>query len=274
MLAESPVRIEMLRALFAKLSGYGELPAVDQQRLHAAAGHMQSAPKGQDLVVQGTSPTTSFLILNGIAGRYTLSADGQRQIVSLLVPGDFADLPSLFLKPIDHSIACLTACEVVHFPHRDLLASIEAFGPLTAMLWRNTLVDGAIARKWLAATAFLSAEGRTAHLVCEMYLRLERVGLADGLRMSLPLSQLELSDVLGMSSVHMNRTIQGLRDGGLLTWQGGEVTIQDWDGLAEVGQFDPSYLGWGAELKPRARGPVARPVGDAAVSGGLTAASR
>lgn len=250
MLAESPVRIEMLRALFARLSGYGELPAEEQKRLHAAAGNLQIARKGEDLVIQGSSPTTSFLILRGLAGRYTISADGQRQIVSILIPGDFADLPSLFLQPIDHSILCFTDCEVVHFPHRELLAKIREFGPLTAMLWRNTLVDGAIARKWLAATAFLNAEARAAHFLCEMYLRLERVSLAADLRFELPLSQSELSDILGMSSVHMNRTVQSLREAGLVTWRDREIIIHDWDALAAQGQFDPAYLGWGPDVRP------------------------
>jgi CRP-like cAMP-binding protein len=250
MLADSPVRIEMLRVLFARLSGYGDLPTVDQERLFAAAGNVQTAAKGKDLVTQGSSPTTSFLILSGLAGRYTISADGKRQIVSLLIPGDFADLPSLFLQPIDNSILCLTDCEVVHFAHRDLLAKIQNFGPLTAMLWRNTLVDGAIARRWLAATAFLSAEARTAHFVCEMYLRLERIGQAGDLRFELPLSQADLGEILGMSMVHMNRTVQGLRDSGLVAWKDREIVIHAWDALARLGQFDPSYLGWGADIGP------------------------
>ncbi|RYF38271.1 MAG: helix-turn-helix domain-containing protein, partial [Cytophagaceae bacterium] len=92
---------------------------------------------------------------------------------------------------------------------------------------------------------------KAARLICEMYLRLERVGLAQNMQFDLPLSQAELADVLGLSSVHMNRIVQTLRTRFFLEWEGHTISIADWGALAEFSEFDPTYLGWGENLQPK-----------------------
>jgi len=240
----------MLNGLFAKLRGYGELSAEQQELLSQACGEPVAVSKGMDLVVQGTSPSASCLLLEGLAGRYKMSRDGDRQITALHVAGDFVDIHSLLKRPLDDSVGCLTDCKVAYFSHARLRELIEPDFGLAAMLWHNTLVDGAISREWLVGMGLLQAEPHTAHLLCEMYLRLERVGLATELTFQLPLSQGELADVLGLSVVHMNRTVQSLRASELVVWKGATVDIPDWDRLADFAEFDPAYLGWGPNLRP------------------------
>jgi len=86
------------------------------------------------------------------------------------------------------------------------------------------------------------AYGRLAHLLCELYVRLKAVGLTNGDGYVFPLTQAEFGDALGLSTVHVNRTLQELRGEGLITLRNGSVTVLDWDRLREAGEFDPTYL--------------------------------
>jgi CRP-like cAMP-binding protein len=81
-----------------------------------------------------------------------------------------------------------------------------------------------------------------AHLLCELFLRFKAVGLANGNDFELPLTQAELADALGLSTVHVNRTIQELRGKNLIVLRGGSVTVSDWEALKAAGEFDPTYL--------------------------------
>ncbi|MGV8953869.1 MAG: Crp/Fnr family transcriptional regulator [Cypionkella sp.] len=105
-----------------------------------------------------------------------------------------------------------------------------------------TLIDGACHRGWLVAMGRWPAIGKLAHLLCEMCLRLEVIGAVEAASFRLPITQVELGDVLGLSSVHVNRTLQELRATGLIAWKGQLVTILDWDGLRRTSEFDPRYL--------------------------------
>jgi len=145
------------------------------------------------------------------------------------------------LKRMDHSIVALSPCTVAHVPHAALREITERQPHLTRLLWLHTALDGAMHRQWLVAGRE-NALGETAHLVCELFVRLQSVGQTDGNSFPLPLTQTELGDVLGLSTVHVNRTIQELRGDGLLTWNRDRVVIEDWDRLCAVAQFDPAFL--------------------------------
>jgi len=118
----------------------------------------------------------------------------------------------------------------------------ERFPHLTRLLWLLTLLDGAIHREWLIGMGRLSASQRTAHLICEMYTRLEALGLASDHRFDFPITQAALADAVGISTVHVNRVLQELRQRGLIAWDGGQVSIPDWHGLAGMADFDDLYL--------------------------------
>jgi CRP-like cAMP-binding protein len=203
----------------------------------------------QDIVREGDQPTESCMLLSGFAARYHLLADGKRQISAIHVPGDFVDLHSLLLGRMDHSVVAMSECSVSLVPHQILRRITETQPHLTRLLWLSTLIDAAIHRRWIVTSGRLPASGQLAHLFCEIYCRLSVVGLTDGLRFQFPISQIELGDALGLSSVHVNRTVKELRAQGLIRWHGSEVTILDWQGLQEYGQFDPTYLN--LDVEPR-----------------------
>ena len=81
-----------------------------------------------------------------------------------------------------------------------------------------------------------------AHILCEMMVRLRAVGLAQDHTCDLPITQSELADATGLTTVHVNRVLQQLRGAGLITLKGGVLSVLDWDGLKKAGDFDPTYL--------------------------------
>ena len=110
------------------------------------------------------------------------------------------------------------------------------------VLWRDTLIDGAVFREWMMGIGRRSAEARIAHLLCEVLVRMRAVGLATAQACELPITQAELGDALGLSTVHVNRSLQELRAKRLITLRGSILTVEDWEGLKEAGEFDPTYL--------------------------------
>ena len=179
--------------------------------------------------------------MDGFACRYKLRANGSRQIMAYLVPGDFCDLHVFILREMDHTIATLSPCRVVDIPRERILELTER-SALARALWWATLVDEATLREWLVNIGARSAEERIAHLLCELLLRLRVVGLADGAEYELPITQAELADTMGLSSVHVNRVLQRLRGDGLITLKGKQLVIPDPDRLIAFSGFTPNYL--------------------------------
>ena len=201
-----------------------------------------TVPTGADIVREHTRPQHSTLLISGFSARYTTLEDGGRQITEINVAGDFVDLHSLLMKQMDHGVVTLCPCIIAHAPHSRLRKLTEEHGHLTRLLWLDTIIDAAIHRQWLVAMGRRSGLGHLAHLVCELFTRLSAVGLNDGQTFHMPLTQTVLSDALGLSTVHVNRLIAELRREGLVRWTNPQIEILDWPRLAQIAEFDPTYL--------------------------------
>jgi CRP-like cAMP-binding protein len=197
---------------------------------------------GEDVVSEGARPTYSTLLLDGFSGRYKVLSDGTRQITALHVPGDFVDLHAFLLKQMDHGIIAMSACHVAFADHAQLKRITEKSPHLTRLLWLGTLVDGAIHREWIVAMGRRSKKAHLAQLICELFVRLQVVQRTNGSSFQFPLTQLEMADVLGLSLVHLNKTLQALRKEGTFTWENRTITIVDWERLQEIAEFDRTYL--------------------------------
>lgn len=197
---------------------------------------------GQDMVSEGERPSFSTVMLEGLACRYRTLSNGSRQIISFQIAGDWADLHSYFIQTMDHSVGAITRCRVAQIPHPQVREIIEAYPRLGQAMWRDTMVDSAVFREWVVNIGRRDAYERVAHLLCELHVRLEAVGLTNGYSYELPLTQTDLADSVGVSTVHVNRVLQKLRGEGLIRFGGKSVTIHDWDRLVEVAGFNPSYL--------------------------------
>jgi CRP-like cAMP-binding protein len=232
----------LLQPFFRRLAARDEITSEERAALIARCGPERAYAPGDDMIVEGQRARHSTLLVTGVACRYELVNSGSRQIASLHLAGDFVDLHSLLLKEMDHSVGALSTCRVVTFAHSDLADLTEKHPHLTRVLWLMTLLDGAIMRQWLVGMGRRSATQRLAHLVCELHRRLEVVGLSQPHSIDVPLTQAQLGDVLGMSTVHANRVLQDLRGRGLLRWEGSTITVPDWERLEELADFNSRYL--------------------------------
>jgi CRP-like cAMP-binding protein len=233
---------ELLQPIFRKLQHRDALTPEEQRGLAEAADERLSFRAGENLVLEGSRPVHSMLVTSGYTSRYKMLPDGQRQVTAIHLPGDFVDLHSLLLKEMDHSVGALSPCTVITFPHERLVALTERFPHLTRLLWLLTVLDGAIHREWLVGMGRLSAIERSAHLLCEIYSRLVAIGNAGDNQFNLPITQAALADAVGISTVHVNRVLQELRQGDYLSWDGGMLRIIDWDRLKDLAKFDDHYL--------------------------------
>jgi CRP-like cAMP-binding protein len=196
----------------------------------------------QDIVSEHDRPGRCFAVLSGITASYKTTQDGRRQVVAYHVPGDVPDFQSLHLKVLDFSIAAVAPTRVGFVSHDALRALFRAHPRLGDVFWRATLIDGALSREWMLNNGRRESYTRMAHLFCELMIRLDAVGLVKDHRCELPLTQYELADALGISSVHVNRILRELRDGGLISLGGGQLTVHDWPALIKAAEFDGTYL--------------------------------
>jgi CRP-like cAMP-binding protein len=231
-----------LQPFFARLEIRDEVSAEEKDALVAAAQTSKTYPARSTIVREGDRPKVSTLVVSGMSARYKLTREGQRQITCLHMAGDFVDLHSFPLKIMDHTVGAVTDCVVLEFPHQGILEITERFPHLTRMLWLMTLLDGALHRQWIVAMGSQLAVSHMAHFLCEIFVRSQVVGLAEGTRFDLPLTQEELGEALGLSTVHVNRCLQELRRRGLIRTEGTKVDLPDLERLAELGEFDPTFL--------------------------------
>lgn len=208
----------------------------------ACAGPAMTVRQRRDLIREGDRPRGVNLILDGWAFRYKTLEDGRRQIISFYLPGDLCDLHGYILKEMDHSVGALTQVRYVEVA-RERIEALTAIGPrLQQALWWDTLVTAAVQREWTVNLGQRDAIERLSHLFCELFFRLRAVGLTDGRRCEIPLTQTDLAEATGMTPVHVNRMVQELRARGLIRWKGREFEALDLDGLCDVAMFNATYL--------------------------------
>ncbi|AZO08601.1 MULTISPECIES: Crp/Fnr family transcriptional regulator [unclassified Mesorhizobium] len=232
----------MLEPLYLNLGQHDVLSDAEKALLAGAMSSEKYFVPGEDIVTMGSRPSFSTLILDGFAARYKVLENGGRQFTALHVAGDFVDLHAFLLRTMDHGIIALSPCHIIAADHTKLRAITEKAPHLTRLLWLDTLVDGAIHREWIVAMGRRSRMAHLAHLICELFVRLQVVKKTREMSFHLPLSQAELADVLGLSVVHMNRVIGTLRRMNVISWANHMITILNWDRLAEIAEFDPTYL--------------------------------
>lgn len=232
----------MSNAFVRKLNGFEPLTHADREWLASITRTVRDVGADQDLISEGDNPKNVHLILEGFAARYKVTAKGRRQIFGYLIPGDFCDLHVALLKTMDHSIATLSPCHVVVLSPETIIDITERRPALARALWVSSLVDEATLREWLLNLGQRSAKERIAHLFCELHVRMEAVGLTTDGFFELPLTQLELSDTMGLSLVHVNRSLKELRESGFVAMSNDRITIPNVAQLKQFAGFDPTYL--------------------------------
>ena len=196
----------------------------------------------RDIVREGDRTTHSCFIKSGLVSRYKTLRSGARAIVSFHIRGDKVDLQSSLVLIADHGIRTHVPTTIIEYQHDDLLRIAADYPEVARAFWFDTLIDSSIFREWTLNVGRRTARERIAHLLLEMAWRMREAGLIDGHTMVLPISQADLADAVGISPVHINRSLQALRAEGLIRTYGKTVVIEKWDEMAELSDFTPVYM--------------------------------
>lgn len=225
-----------------KLSAFVRLAPSDLAVMSDVYRRRRNFAVGVDMIHQGQTDQCAYVLASGWAFSYKLLPGGTRQIVDFQVPGDFLGLRSVLFRTSDHNVEPITPVQASEVRQRDLLAAFSQTPRLaTAVLWAASR-DEAMVVEHLVDLGRRNATERMAHFLLELGARLRLVGMADRTRFACPLSQYLLADALGLSAVHVNRVLRELREEGLVTFQKGQVTFDDYDALVEFAGFDRAYL--------------------------------
>jgi CRP-like cAMP-binding protein len=231
-------------AYWAKMDTYwGEFDADDEKALLNLPHRTKKLERHGYIVREREKTTHSCVLLSGYAIRHKVVLGGARQIVAVHMRGDLVDLQNSFLGTADHSVQLLTDSEVAFIP-REEIKKLGFERPNVGMaMWHDTLVDGSVFREWIANVGRRGARARIAHLLCEFSLRLKVAGLGEETDYELPMTQEQLADCVGLTPVHVNRTLKALEADNLITRKTSRgITIGDWKKLADAGDFDSNYL--------------------------------
>ncbi len=232
-----------LDLLVRKLEHNHALSNEDREAIRNLPFTVRTVPPATYLSREGEPPSFCAVVVSGYAFRHKITGSGARQIVSLHIPGEALDFQSLSLACTDHNIQTLTHTELAMVPMaamRDLSAARPAIGKA---ILRQLLVESSIFREWIVNVGRRSARERLAHLLCEFACRLDAQGLSvPGGHYELPMTQEQIGDALGLTSVHVNRSIKALSEEGLLTRKGRILSFPDIRRLREVADFSELYL--------------------------------
>jgi len=231
-----------IAALLASLERRDQISAEEKNALDRMGWRFKDYPRGAEIIHDRSRPFESCLLIDGYGSRVGYLRSGRRQLTAIHVGGDFVDLHGMLLKVMDHSVIALTDCRVAFTEHSELQKLAGEQPHLWRMLSLLLTIDSAVQRSWLVSLGRRNPPSHLAHLICEIYLRLEVVGKAKDNQFEFRIGQADLADLLGLSVVHTNRTLQELRSQNLLTWRNGFIKILDWNALANLAEFDPIYL--------------------------------
>jgi len=194
------------------------------------------------LIREGDPPTQCSILLSGFSYRQKITGDGARQIMGIHIPGDMLDLQNLYLHVSDHNVQTLVRSEVAFMAKADLQRLAAERPAIAHAFFVDTLIDASIFREWVVNVGRRDSRSRIAHLLCEFALRLEAIGLAQDYGYELPMTQEQLADTVGLTPVHVNRTLKSLDADGLIARSKRNLSIPDWKKLRGVADFNERYL--------------------------------
>ncbi|MCC2977749.1 Crp/Fnr family transcriptional regulator [Sphingomonas sp. PL-96] len=229
-------------ALTRKFDSFVRLDAQDKRLLNDFCRQPRLAPAGQDLIREYERVEKTYVLLDGWGYRYKSLDNGKRQIISFLIPGDICDVYAFVSRKMDYSVGLLTDANVATSSLSNLWDLLWSSPRIGQAFFRSTIVDEGILRERLVSIARRNALERLSHFLCETWTRLEQVGLTADDTAPFPFTQEQLGDTLGLTAVHLNRTLQILRTRGLISLSHRTLRIHDPHELRQIAGFDASYL--------------------------------
>jgi CRP-like cAMP-binding protein len=214
--------------------------------LEALCANEERFRAGANVFDEGDARSAAFVVTRGMASRYRLLADGRRQILTFLIPGDICDLHVYLIKAVDHSVATIVPTRIAII-ERDAVTSMVARHPrLGAALWWSAMQEDAMLRERIVALGRRNARGRVAYLLCELVWRQRAIRMSEDHSIRLPLTQSDLADALGLTAVHVNRVLQRFRKDHLITLERRRLTLLDIEKLQVTAGLTSNYLQTGS----------------------------
>lgn len=232
----------MKNPLVTRLRLLTSLTETELRALEGAFHTTLSFAARADIALQGEHPERLHVVVDGWAARYRLLRDGRRHLPALLLPGDVCDLDGLLLQRVHSGVCALTDCTVAVLAHGRIRALMDQSPAIRHAFWWLMSAENAAAAEWSVSLGRRSSEERLAHLLCDLLVRLQHVGLSQGKGFVLPLIQADIADALGMSAVHVNRMLMELRGRNIIALQDRWLEIHDLAALRELAEFNPDYL--------------------------------
>ncbi len=182
------------------------------------SGELNVEP-GTTILQQGSNSAYVYTVLSGWGFRYKLLDDGRRQILNFVLPADFIGLQAGLLNEMQHSVEALTDMVLCIFPRDKLWELYTNYPALAFDLTWLAAREEQILDEHLLSIGRRSAIERIAFLFILLFVRAQQVGLANGDGIALPLTQQHLADTLGMSLVHLNKTLKRLTGSKAVRWK-------------------------------------------------------
>ena len=230
-----------LQRFLDRLTARSVLTDDEQQAILDLPAYATQVPANRDFVHLGERVDHASLVVEGIVGRFGQNSEGGRQITAIHLPGDMADLHSVVQPEGTSALQALSTTTILRIPHASLRTLAARYPAIAEAFWRDCMVDASILSQWVVNVGRRDARARMAHLLCEMATRCGVRGEGE-VEFKFPVTQVHLGNALGLTCVHVNRTLKVLRDDGLAILHGRMVHILDWKALVRAGDFDPAYL--------------------------------
>lgn len=234
---------QLAAVLLHKIERFAVLPEAERQAVCDLPLFVRHYPPQGYLIREGEAPKSRCaFIVEGLAYRQKLTAEGTRQILSINMRGDLLDLQHLFLGCADHNVQALTSVVVAEVDRVALRGMARTCPSFSEALWVDSLIEASIFREWILNIGRRDARSRLAHLLCEFAVRMRTAGLTEDIAFDLPMTQEQIGDATGLTSVHVNRTLRSLESAGLVRRDKRRVILTDWARIQEVADFNPRYL--------------------------------
>jgi CRP-like cAMP-binding protein len=229
--------------LTMKLEQFTRFTEAERARLDALiSGPVETYAPGDAILPQGQRVREIHLVMSGLAARSKTMANGTRQIMAFLVPGDLCDVEVFVLEAMDHDIVALSETTCALIPAAVIEHLLTEFSKLTQALWWSTMTDSAVLRERIIDHGRRDSRERIAHLFYEMLIRYRMIDETKGDSFGFPITQEDLADATGLTAVHVNRTLNQLREDGLVEFRNNRVTVMDSARLKKAARFEADYL--------------------------------
>jgi CRP-like cAMP-binding protein len=231
-----------LQPFLDKLTARSNLGPVERDAILFLPALPAQISTNRDFVRLGERVDHASFVVAGLVGRFGQNRDGNRQITAVHIPADMVDLHSVVAPDACSALQALSVTTILRVPHTALRAAAARYPAIAEAFWRECVVDAAVLSEWVVNVGRRDAKSRLAHLLCEIACRVEGLARRIGFRAPFPATQAHIADMTGLTSVHVNRSLQVLRRDKVVDLRDRLIHVLDWDRLTQIGDFDSDYL--------------------------------